>query len=690
MKTFLMEPLSAGLFVPVMLACLLGAPAGLVAQEALDPGPVDDPASKVQIQPLAEGTFNFSVRNTELSLVLRQLNTQVRKNIIISPNVRGEVTVDLYGVTFEQALEAVLHSSGMVAVEKNDMIYIYTPEEYAKLAQAKRNLEVKVFHLEYLTAKDALELVKDQLSAQGKISFTPESRIGITTSSTGGDVETGGNEYANQEVLVVRDYPENIEAIDKLVEELDIRPEQILIESTIMRATLTDTTAMGVDLQYYTGLSKATVGVPQGNPSNSVNNGTWNTTNFDATQSIVGTNFAANLPAAVLQNGSFTFGIISDNLAAYMKAVESVTDLTIIANPKLLILNKQQGSVLVGDKIGYRDTTTQTETSATSSVNFLETGTNLVVRPFISKDGYIRMELQPKDSTGQLNQVGQDVLPEERTTQVTTNMLVRDGQTIVIGGLFRERTNRDRNQLPVLGEIPILGMAARNRNDQSEREEVIILVTPHIVAHPPDEEISNAMKQKVDDVMLGSRRGLAWWSANRLAEEYVQSARQAMAEGDPGQALWDVNCALSIHSNHREAMNIKDILSPAAPWAKAPAALTTYNIVERMIAQDQSGKHLTRPPVRDRRMRQYNPLETQKQTPAGATPPAMTPAPKPLSDEPTTRPVGPADAPAIEPDTSRAPSRQSVPKVLTDLMEQDQRRQARAEPDPPETPQGWE
>ena len=667
----------------VATCVLLALPLVAAAQEDLDAGEDLQPQGEVRIQPLEKGTFNFYVRDTELALVLRQLNTQVQKNIVISPRAQGVVTVDLYGVTFDQALEAVLHSAGMVAVEKQDMIFIYTPQEYATILKAEKTISIRVFHLEYLTAADAMELIKDQVSADGKVSFTPAAQKGITTTTSGvATVNTGGNEYANREVLVVRDYVENLDVIAGVLEELDIRPQQILIESTIMRATLTEDTVMGVDLQYYHGLSNAGTS-PSVNPSDGADNSTWRTTNFKNAQSLVGTNFAAALPATATQTGSFTFGIISDNVAAFLKAVEGVTDLTIIANPKLLVLNKQQGSVLVGEKIGYRDTTTQTETSATTSVNFLETGTNLVVRPYISKDGYIRMELQPKDSTGELNAVGTDVLPRERTTQVTTNMLVRDGQTIIIGGLFRERTNLDRSQMPVVGNIPILGMGARNQQDVAEREEVIILITPHIIAHPPDEELSEEMKDRVEAVRLASRKGLACWASTRLVGEFIQSARRDMAQGNPGKALWNANCALSIRPNDRDAMYIKDLLSPQASWAREPAALTTHNIVERMIHEDTAGASPATGtgPVRDRRLLDYD--RRREPTEAGRTGDASAPLGKPeLPLAPEAQPARedasptPADPSRLEPDTSSPPRVDRVPEVLSTLLEEEQSRQA--------------
>ena len=107
-------------------------------------------------------------------------------------------------------------------------------------------------------------------------------------------------------------------------------------------------------------------------------------------------------------------GFSADNVQAIITALEEVTDTTLLANPKILAVNKQEGSVLIGKKIGYIDTSTQTQTSTSSSVAFLETGTRLVFRPYIASDGYIRMDIYPKDSDGSLKS---NDIPDETTTE---------------------------------------------------------------------------------------------------------------------------------------------------------------------------------------------------------------------------------------------------------------------------------
>src|SRR4029453_880777 len=137
---------------------------------------------------------------------------------------------------------------------------------------------------------------------------------------------------------------------------------------------------------------------------------------------------------------------------------------------------KMRGEVLVGREDGYL-TTTVTDSSAVQTVEFLKTGTRLIFRPYVGDDGYIRMEVHPEDSDGKVV----SGLPQKTTTEVTTNVMVKDGHTVVIGGLFRESSLTTRSQIPGLGDIPILGVLFRAQEDQTAREEIIILLTPHIV-----------------------------------------------------------------------------------------------------------------------------------------------------------------------------------------------------------------
>ena len=196
-------------------------------------------------------------------------------------------------------------------------------------------------------------------------------------------------------MLVVSDYPTNLDDVVKAVAELDVRPKQVLIEATILNASMDDTNALGIDLISLSGVNFSTLtgasltnnanssssssgsgtsgsgsgsgstGTPINGPGGIVNNFLGNTS-----QANLSTDFASHVP-----EGGLSVGFLSNNIAFFMRALEETTDTTIVANPKILALNKQHGVVHIGQKLGYQTTST-TSTTTQETVQFLDVGTN--------------------------------------------------------------------------------------------------------------------------------------------------------------------------------------------------------------------------------------------------------------------------------------------------------------------------
>jgi type IV pilus assembly protein PilQ len=254
-------------------------------------------------------------------------------------------------------------------------------------------------------------------------------------------------------------------------------------------------------------------------------------------------------------------GVVTNNVNVFISALEGITDTTIMANPKVLALNKQKAEVIVGSETGYLTTTT-TETSSTQTVEFLKTGTRLVFRPYIGDDGYIRMEVHPEDSSGGLQTAAN--LPFKTTTEVTSNVMVKDGHTIVIGGLFRDESSSTKSQVPILGNLPLAGALFRQKRDTTKREEVIILLTPHIVKD--DAAYSQLSEQELKDaekLRVGVRKGMMWTGRSRLAESHYEKALAEMAKPKPSRskAIWELNCAINLNPQYIEAINMRQELT---------------------------------------------------------------------------------------------------------------------------------
>ncbi|MGD0463811.1 MAG: secretin N-terminal domain-containing protein, partial [Tepidisphaeraceae bacterium] len=441
----------------------------LISDTDADAAPATQPSAGSSARPKVSmsdgGNLSFQI-DTDISLVqlLRMIGDEAQLSIIPSKDVRGTVpAMNLYNVTVNEALDAILHSDGMAWKQEGNLIYVYTQKELDEQKKAARKTVTRTFPLHYVPAADVVTLIKPALSPDAQTAATKDAQTGINTSdvgtgatsSTGGSVNTGGNSEAGLDMIVVTDYPENLQRVADIIQQIDRRPQQILIEATIFQANLTENNSMGIDFSLMGGVNFDTLLNNGATLSSALSGNILNTATSTATGT-TGTTSTTNTPANVVKQGYAGFttgnydtqvpagglqiGIVKNNLGVFISALEAVTDGTVLANPKVLTLDKQQGEVIVGSEFGYLTTTT-TATTSTQAVQFLDTGTILSFRPYVGDDGYIRMEIHPEDSNGGLNASN---LPVKNTTEITTNLLVKDGNTIVIGGLFRETSSSSR------------------------------------------------------------------------------------------------------------------------------------------------------------------------------------------------------------------------------------------------------
>lgn len=468
-------------------------------------------------------SFTFS-EDLSIRQCLTVLGSRFRKNIIPSENIEGLVTsTTLYDVTFKEALQAVIGPNKFEIEEGGDFVRVYTPEDF------QTRLKHSVIKLYYITAAEAEKLIAPLLSEYGTVASTTPALL---------DTEPGkgGDTLSLCDRLVIKDYPDNIKDIEDAIKEIDQMPPQVLIEVTILEAELDETTQFGIDFDVL-GLTTATAGtVALGDDALKVSS-------------------LASSVAPLTQAG-LSVGIVQSKVRMFIRALEEVTDTTILANPKILALNKQAGKLLIGDEDGYLTTTVVSDGgTATQQVAFLETGTKLQFRPYICKDGMIRMEISPEQSTGGIS--ASTDLPEKKTTTVQTNIMVEDGKTIVIGGLFQEKTALIRSQVPVLGDIPFLGELFRKTNDQSVRTELIVLITPHIITSPEDTDGDQRLAD-VNRLVHKARKNITWLSRTRRAEDRYDEAVRRYHAGDPEGALSQLNWIFERTRNYLEIERLRD------------------------------------------------------------------------------------------------------------------------------------
>jgi type II secretory pathway component GspD/PulD (secretin) len=545
---------AAGVWIVLSMGAVL-----LLGQVHAD-GPAEVSTDEAVAQDAVMGqsiqTISFK-KDMPIKDALRMLAQMYQKNIVPSAAVDGIVTVtNLYDVTFEEAMQAILGTNKYEV--KGNFIKVYTNEEFM---QDKDRFEHAMITLYYINSDEAVKLAEPLLSEFGKLGAT-------TAAPTEMEAGKSGDTLAVHDRLVVSDYPENIERIRGVLAEVDTEPLQVLLEVTIMNASLTETSAFGIDWTNIPGLEFT------------------NDDGVDLTNGV--SQFA----------GTLSVGISIDDVIGLITASETIFDVTVMANPKILALNKQAGKIIIGSEDGYLDTTSQNQSgSTTQSVAFLETGTILHFRPFIGRDGMIRIELEPEQSDGSVATVGANdaglggtVLPSKDQTKVLTNVLVKDGQTIVLGGLFQEKTNMSRGQTPILGDIPVLGELFKDTTDESIRTELIVLVTPHIISSP--EQVDG--EDRLEDVLRlnnEARQNLIWLSRARLDECRYADAVKLYTNGEPEKALAKLNSPFNINRTYLDETRLKErIIRETQP----DQVQNIQRIMLRTIEKEESDKWFRR------------------------------------------------------------------------------------------------
>ena len=544
--------------------------------------PAATPASgNAQVKPTAgqaaAETFTIQFQDTDILQALQMLSMQGRRNIIASRGVQGKVSANLYDVGLFDALDVIMRANDLRLEESGNFIYVYTRQEWEDVTKSRLKKVSRNFPLEYLNAKDAGEFIGPILSEVGKVSFVGDVEKGFQPSATDG----GSDSWAFQGMLVVSDYPENIKAIEALLKEIDTPPAQVIVESTVVSTDVQQNDGFGVDVSIIGNLSFSQFTNPLSGAQQLLNG---------SVQKGEGVANASNTNVTNIKDPTLQVGVISDDVSVFLKMLDSVTDTTVLARPRVMALNRQRAQILIGQRTGYLNSTT-TQTSTTQSVEFLDSGIKLIFRPFISSDGSIRMELAPsvseatKSSTATVGGNTMEV-PNESTSEIVTNVRVKNGQTLVLGGLFKEKTVIDRRQGPGLGDVPLIGNAFKGYNDDLHREEIIFLVTPTIVKDEIAKVWSDEAREFEHAVRIGAREGLLPWSRDTLTTAQNQKAFEAMGKGDRDLALFHCENSLRLSHNQPEMVRFREDLVGQGSTAQSDFE---RSMLRRMIQKQMDG-----------------------------------------------------------------------------------------------------
>lgn len=496
-------------------------PAGETAPERLPPG------HESVVKGEGDGSLVISAQNSDIRAVLEMLSTEFDLNIMASKSVTGTVTANLSGVDFDTALTAILRSTGFIARREGNILYVGTPADFAQMDQTQDRVLTRIYHPNYIKAADFQTLITPMLTPEvGKVTVSAPSEVDIPADQ----IKTGGNNFAGTDVVMVRDYEAVLHQIDEIYAEVDVKPKQVAIEAMILSVKLSDEYKMGVSFEAL--LNKNNVRLISGTP-------------------------LPNLNAINVTEGGLKFGFMDQSLSLFIDALETIGDTNVIASPRLTCLNKQRAEIQIGEELGYVSTTV-TENSATQTVNFLDVGTLLRIRPFIGSDGMIRLEVHPELSTGSVTIEQGLSLPNKAVTQVTTNVMCPDGCTAVIGGLIREDLTTNTTQIPLLGNMPWIGPAFRKKTETVDRVEIIVVITPRIICDPAlcaeGQKLGNEFTQR-QSVYFDKMSPIA---KRNYAQHHLRMARAAFAAQDYLTALKQVNLAIHYDPLNRDAIVLRN------------------------------------------------------------------------------------------------------------------------------------
>ncbi|MEM4408785.1 MAG: type IV pilus secretin PilQ [Candidatus Caldarchaeum sp.] len=411
---------------------------------------------------------SFDFKDADVRDVLRILADISGFNFVIARGVTGKVTLKLMNVPWDLALDIILEDAGLGAEVEGNVIKVAPIaalqarqtqlQQTLKTKEAIEPLTTRQIFVNYAKAEEIRPLAEPLLSSRGDI------KIDARTNS-----------------LLVTDTEARINSIEQMVKSLDTITPQVLIESRIVQATLDFTRELGVQWGTNYRASAAT-----GNPTgaffpSSVQVGGVGVGN-PGPFGTIGDNFIVDLPAAVGTGAGGALGIVLGSLTGAfdldirLSALENRGDGRILSSPKVLTLDNQPARVEQGVSIPFLSVS-----AAGTQTQFVDATLRLEVTPHVTNDGRINMDIKVTDNAPDPSITGANGTPAIRRNEAETQALARDGETIVIGGIFTRTTTENMRGIPWVSRVPLLGFLFRNTGRVDQRRELLVFITPRII-----------------------------------------------------------------------------------------------------------------------------------------------------------------------------------------------------------------
>lgn len=454
-------------------------------------------------------TFNF--QDIPVRSVLQLLADVSNLNIVASDSVQGNVTLRLVNVPWDQALDVILRAKGLAKRQNGNVIWVAPQTEIAKYEENIADARQKQL--------ESAQLVTDYIP----INYGNAKQIAdlLTSGAKAGNVGGGGGSASSERgflssrgsvtyddrtnTLLVNDTPEKVQEIRQLVSVLDRPVKQVLIESRLVIATDNFTRELGAKLGvggFHLGTNSRHAQVFGGgiNDNNGTGIGTSETSITNYWNSLLGqgsgsgnntvtipSGLNVNLPSTTTGTSGFAIGILGRDylLNLELSAAQQEGRSETISQPKVVTANNQEATIQQGQQIGYL--TFQNSGAGggqgTATVQFKNAVLELDVTPTITSDNRVFMKLKViKDAISALvPNPGGGFVPQIDHREIDTSVLVDNGQTVVLGGVYEFTNEHDVTKVPFLGDIPILGALFRDKKNINNKAELLVFITPHIL-----------------------------------------------------------------------------------------------------------------------------------------------------------------------------------------------------------------
>ncbi|MGO2883768.1 MAG: type IV pilus secretin PilQ [Psychrobacter celer] len=433
--------------------------------------------------------LSMEFQDVEIRSVLDILAQFTEMNIVASDSVAGNITLRLINVPWDQALDIILKSKNLGKRENGNVILVAPATELAE--QEARELEAQqavesfaplrteYIRLSYAKAQDVLTLISQGSGSSGSSSNRADDNNSLLSNRGTVTVDERTN------TLIVKDVADSIENIHKLISKIDIPVRQVMIEARIVSATDSFSKEIGVRWGILSNGAANNRNLLVGGSNQTL----WDLKDFDVETTTVNGQTVSypsyditrpdnlNVDLGVANPaGSIAFGLLSMSdvmLDLELSALQADNRGEVISTPKILTADKQTAKVSSGTQIPYQEASA----SGATTTSFKEAALSLEATPNITPDGKIGLQLLITNGTPTIinNQVA---IAED---SISTNVIIEDGQTVVLGGVFKNRTSNGVDKVPFLGDLPYIGRAFRKDVRSNAKEELLIFVTPKLI-----------------------------------------------------------------------------------------------------------------------------------------------------------------------------------------------------------------